>query len=147
MPPPNGIGGLNRPLMLNPPTLHPMVLEPQLGPLLPPEPEPQSPEQLNGPSGPGMGHDPVVQELVENGSNGPNFEPGAGQVRQLAQGHDLAGGRDWDIASAKGSAELAAQAAKRVREMVSGSADFRQSETNVATMVASLPLRRRKSRS
>lgn len=143
MPPPPGITGLNRPSMPNPSAIDPMVpqlapQDPQLEPLQPQlEPLPP-PEQLADPSGPGLGPDPMVQEVVENGADGPNFGHGGGQALHLAQVHDLGSGRDWDITSAKGSAELAAQSAKRIREMVSGSADFRLYEKNMADFVAGL---------
>jgi hypothetical protein len=128
-----GIVGPNVPVMPNPPVLDPMA--PQV-----PPPQVQPPPQIQPPQVQPVDnqpvHDPVVQNVVLNGADGPNFENGAGQALHLAQAHDLGSGRDWDISSAKGAAELAAQSAKRIREMVSGSADFRQYEANVADFVA-----------
>lgn len=81
------------------------------------------------------GGDPVVAEVQENGAGWPNFEPGHGQLRHLVQAHNLGSGRDWDIESAQGAAELASKSAKRIRDMVSGETALKQYEQNVSAMV------------
>ena len=111
---------------------------------LPPQPQPQpigpepgGPQQV-GPQQPGGlpgGGDPVVAEVQENGAGWPDFAPGHGQMRHLAQAHDLGSGRDWDIESAQGAAELASKAAKRIRDMVSGETALRQYEQNVSAVL------------
>ena len=121
---------------------------------LPPQPQPQpigpepgGPQQV-GPQQPGGlpdgmqqpvvqpgGGDPVVAEVQENGAGWPNFEPGHGQLRQLVQAHNLGSGRDWDIESAQGAAELASKSAKRIRDMVSGETALRQYEQNVSAVL------------
>jgi len=86
-----------------------------------------NPVQVEAPQNPQpivpVAHDPVVNQVIENGV-GPNLQPDNGQAAQFAANHAVEVGHDWDMKSAEGMLDTAQKAVRYIKDKVAAARSF-----------------------
>ena len=77
--------------------------------------------------------DNAVNQVVIQG-NGPDLQPGNGQVRQFAANHRVGGGRDWDLNTAKGTLETVQKAVAHIKTSIAGERQFTEYYTLISVI-------------